>query len=307
MYPYKGKEIMKRKRSVSDAVFFYKLFGVVLIALLSFCFVSCNLNKSKTPKSDNEMINSRISEFLSAYNDGDFEATVNCFDKKTRRQINATFNVTGSLLGSVTGVNIDLSDMFSLGIATSSEDDFLSIEISRIVMQSSEKATLIGTMSFSGVGSEQSDTVFIVMVKESDDWYINDITDENKDELETGNMNIILTDRGSFKDGYAFVSYEQNGKNYHGILNTDGKIIYSTPSKNTTKYRWQNLGNEHFIVNDSEQEGLKIINSSGMTTYETVECTLCGEECPPRYEGVALGQKGYFCEDCYTEINQMYE
>ena len=40
------------------------------------------------------------------------------------------------------------------------------------------------------------------------------------------------------------------------------------------------------------------------SAFLTEECVLCEEKCFPQYHGTAMGKTGYFCEDCYEEIQE---
>ena len=104
---------------------------LMMIALL-LSFVACGDDKDKSEqKTDADLIEERIDAFLSAYNSGDMDGVIACMDKKSGNELRAAMNVIGALGGALLGVNLSLSDLFSLGIGMS-DDDYMKLEISKI-------------------------------------------------------------------------------------------------------------------------------------------------------------------------------
>ena len=156
---------------------------ISLISVL-FLFTSCLGNVYEKSKTDEELIRERVSSFVTSYNDGDWDATIENLDKKSRRQFDAYMNIFGGLLGGLTGFSFDLSDFFSLGVSTSGEDDYMEVNISKVVFRDSEHAVAVGEMAF--YNQKTSVNIFFYMVKEEDGWYISDMTDKNKYDIEIG-------------------------------------------------------------------------------------------------------------------------
>lgn len=146
-----------------------RIFRRVIVAFLVFClivsFCGC------TSKSDETLIRERMETFAKAYNAGDMEKVLDCFDARTRNAYKAILNIGNSLIGQ-SGVSIDISDMFSLGVAFMGEGDLLEFRDIDITIQSESSAVVTATMEY-GVESEKSEeTVTFSMVKEESDWYI---------------------------------------------------------------------------------------------------------------------------------------
>lgn len=146
-----------------------RIFRRVIVAFLVFClivsFCGC------TSKSDETLIRERMETFEKAYNAGDMEKVLNCFDARTRNTYKAILNIGNSLIGK-TGVSIDISDMFSLGIALMDEDDVLEFGDMDIVIRSESSAVVTVTMEYGAESEKSEETVTFSMVKEEDDWYI---------------------------------------------------------------------------------------------------------------------------------------
>ncbi len=153
---------------------------VILTAMMMvlLCLASCggNPDDEKPAQLTNEqLIENRIKEFLTAYNSGDMDATLDCLDAKSRNAMSAMLNVVGGIAGAVVGVDIDLRDLFSLGIAIES-DDFMKLQISSISVTDSKNAIATTTMDLTGAGVQ---TIYFYMVYENDGWYISDMTDRS--------------------------------------------------------------------------------------------------------------------------------
>ena len=164
-----------------------RIFSLLLmISLLLTFLVACKTGDSNTPTTDNtvtptneELIEERIKTFLTAYNTGDMDAVLKCLDAKTRNAFQAMLNLLGGIAGSYAGFDIDLSDLFSLGVNTTS-GDFMGLEITSIDIINETTAVATTNMELSGT----SMTIYFDMVYENDGWYISDMTDQK-----TGNSN----------------------------------------------------------------------------------------------------------------------
>lgn len=155
----------------------------VFLAFVFFAFAGCE--KFRT---DEEMIVDRIEKFEKSYNDGDYEGFLGNLATKERKQIEAVFNLFGSVMGGLSGFSIDLSDLFSLGIAMK-EGDWLKVEIKEIKTTGSTTAIVSTSWSFTqgtlGTSFTQTSDMYFSMVKEDGDWYVKDMTEHCPDGWET--------------------------------------------------------------------------------------------------------------------------
>lgn len=150
-----------------------KLLTVFLVIILMLTnIVACQNEKIPT---DEELIEERITAFLTAYNNGDLETILECMATKPRNAFQAMINLIGGLAGSLAGSDIDLSDLFSLGVNIA-PDDFMKLEIKDITVIDDTNATAKASMNLIGTDNY---TVYFDMVYENDGWYINDMTDKN--------------------------------------------------------------------------------------------------------------------------------
>ena len=157
---------------------------VVCIFLTVFFSVCCLFGCGK---SDEELVRERIDTFVTAYNDGDFDGVLECFDTKTRKTLEATFNLMGGLIGGLTGFSFDLSDFFTLGIAMM-DGDVLAIEVSKVTING-EKAVASAQMGYEDIGKESIEDVYITLVKEQDNWFIQDMQEDAPTVLPDTNEN----------------------------------------------------------------------------------------------------------------------
>ena len=231
------------------------------------------------------MITERIETFLTAYNDGDMEVVLECLDAKTRNAFQAMLNILGGLAGSGAGFNIDLSDLFSLGVSTTS-GDFMQLEVTDITVIDNANATATTTMDLTGAGTQ---TIYFVMIYENDGWYIHDMTDRKPADSDNSQGNNTNTDDSSntsdstnnsendtvvsdyeistcepFVDGRAWVKYYEQNKNqyaktyYFGFIDQQGNVLYSLPANDAKIF---NIGKGSAIV--ISENGLVLIDKNG--------------------------------------------
>lgn len=144
-----------------------RVIALVLIIVVALgCFASCGEKDDLAQK----MIIMRINSFSSAYNSGDMDKVLECLDAKSRNTYKATFNLLGGFAGNLVGFDIDLSDLFSLGISTA-EGDYMDLTINGIDVEDSSNATVAATMHLNGVKQK----INFIMVYEDDGWYIHDM------------------------------------------------------------------------------------------------------------------------------------
>ena len=111
-------------------------------------------------KSDEQKIRERISDFEDAYNDGDAEAMLACFDRQTRNAYKSVMNIFGSGLSSLTGFNVEYNDLFSIGVAIDGEIHF----VIQAITSNGDEAVVNALL-----GSEEGT---FTLVKEGWNWYI---------------------------------------------------------------------------------------------------------------------------------------
>lgn len=139
---------------------------VVLLSIL----VAISLCLGLGSKTDEEMIIDRMHQFARAYNSGDMEEAIGCMDSKSRNAYMAAMRVGNAFMG-LTGVNIEMADLFSLGIAVAEEGEPIKFADLEVEMTSETDAKVHALMYFAGHG-EQGDKITFYMVKENDDWYL---------------------------------------------------------------------------------------------------------------------------------------
>lgn len=173
------------------------------------------------------LIEKRISDFSFAYNSGDMDEVLKSFDAKTRNALKAMINIFEGIAGSASKFSLDLSDLFSLGVNTTS-GDFMGIEITDIQVTDSENAIVTANMELAG---SQPQTVYFEMIYEQGGWYIHDMNDKKPTIVQTpttDEKHVAPSSAGTFSDGVATVSYTLDNVKYNGIINTKGKVIYAT-------------------------------------------------------------------------------
>ncbi len=143
--------------------------GILIVCLTAILLCSCSMFKT-----DEEKIEARILNFLTAYNSGDMDGVLESLDSKTRNTYRATINIVQG----IAGMKFDISDLFAVSIGTMSETDALTIEILEININDDENATVNAIMSYKDNIQQASDNVVLTMIKENNEWYIKNI--ENK-------------------------------------------------------------------------------------------------------------------------------
>ncbi len=267
---------------------------ILIIVMALGCFVSCkNYDENKAPPTNEELITERIETFLTAYNTGDMEAVLECLDAKTRNAFQAILNMLGGLAGSAAGFDIDLKDLFSLGVSTT-QGDFMELEITNINVIDSLSATATTIMKLTGAGTQ---TIYFEMVYENDGWYIHDMTDRKPGETNDNQNNDANTGESTdtdddinndgntsvlhnykintcepFVDGRAWVEYYENNENdeneyhktyYYGFIDMQGNVLYSILADGVEIY---NIGKGSAIV--SSESKLALIDENGEVKME---------------------------------------
>ncbi len=274
--------------------------------LLLTCFVSCKNNGDEnktTPPTNEELITERIETFLTAYNTGDMETVLECLDAKTRNAFQAMLNLLGGLAGSAAGFNIDLSDLFSLGVSTTS-GDFMELEITDITVIDSANAFATATMDLTDTGTQ---IIYFEMVYENNGWYIHDMTDrkpsiispDQSDVIEDG---ILPTWGSEFVDGVACIFYTEDEVNYVGLINENGEMFYSF-DKSSDVSDYTLIGNGAIALTQYDDNGnpelLYIVDKNGNVTDKFEE----GLRLLTYGDGLSLI---YQRKDTITEVKHLY-
>ncbi|MBQ8146561.1 MAG: hypothetical protein IJ039_07230 [Clostridia bacterium] len=238
---------------------------ILLLAVCLSCFASCNPFKKSEGLTDEELITRRVNTFLTAYNDGDMDAVFDCLDAKTGNKFKALFNVVGGIAGGLLGIDIDLTDLFSLGVGVV-DGDYMRLQINDINIVDESNAIVTATMDLQ---HSQTATIYFIMVYEKDDWYIHDMTDK-KMGGNSGSSVPIWTWNGNFENGLTEITFTKDGAQYQGVVNSEGKIIYSVRKTEQEDYIF--IGNDTILVvgiNSYTEElcPVKLVNGNG----ETVE------------------------------------
>ena len=130
-------------------------------------------------KSDEQKIRDTLSDFQDCYNSGDLEGLEECFCRSMRTKLSAITGLMGAGLSGLTGIGLDMSDLFGLagGMAT------LDLQIDNIQIEG-DRAVVTGTMTsataaIAGLygGGSQDLPFCMTMVKEGGDWLIENFTD----------------------------------------------------------------------------------------------------------------------------------
>lgn len=168
-----GTAVMtKRKRMMK------RIFSIALcLCLLSTVLCSCDLLSK--PKSDEQLIDERIDQFLRAFNTGDFEGVLACMDAKSRRAAQSAINIGEGILDMLDYGGIKLADLFGLSVGLSENDEVVGIQIYSAEIGETT-ATLLAHMTyrqtFMGASQSYKEDWKIEMLKEEGDWFIHDCT-----------------------------------------------------------------------------------------------------------------------------------
>lgn len=155
----------------------YKRILTVSMVLL-LCFFS--LFACSAPKSDEELIESKINQFLKAYNSGDMDAVLECLAARTKNQVSSAMKIAQAIGGAVPKVGgilgkISISDLFGVSVGMVSDDDILTISDTTINIVSDTKATVDVVLGYKDKLSDTQGKAFFTMVKEDNDWFIKNL------------------------------------------------------------------------------------------------------------------------------------
>ncbi len=275
------------------------LAALVTVSMTATSFLGCNSGESKNSggdltsagtiyKTDEEKIEGAVKAFLTAYNNGDFDGVLDCMTAKTANAMRALFSVLGGLAGGMLGVDIQLSDLFSLGVAVN-DGDFMNLNIIDIEI-SGTQAIVTTNMRLTGAGAQ---AIYFEMEYENNKWLIEDMTeskpsvdtsegstdesDDSSDDMESAIGSISVSEANAYTvyDDVAKIQYIKDSVGYYGFVNSNGQIFYS----DSIDYAWTSTGNgtgyldhngfitilttQGEVIGTSETFGFDIIIGSG--------------------------------------------
>lgn len=139
-------------------------------------FKGLNIFAMFEPKSDEDLIYERIDSFLYDYNSGDMDALMDNFDSKMRNMTEGILGIGGSILGEITGFDMDIGDMFGLSMGIlGGEGDVLTARDIDIVELEDDRAEVYLELVFDAGIDEldaASQPLVFIMTKEGSDWFI---------------------------------------------------------------------------------------------------------------------------------------
>lgn len=143
-----------------------------MICSLCSCYVLELLGSIKKP-SDKKLVEQRIDEFVTSYNDGDVDEMIESFTAKTRNEFKAALKLFG-VFASVDTYEL-FSSLFTLGVGMS-EGDYIEVEIVEIDIEDDE--AIVETKLAIPGAKQKAETTYFILEKEDDDWFISDITED---------------------------------------------------------------------------------------------------------------------------------
>lgn len=155
-----------------------KAIGLLMIICIALSLYSCSFSKT-----DEAMIEDRINAVADAYNAGDVDALINCFDSKTRTTVNSALGIGNKIIGKLVGVNITVQEVLGLGAGLAGMEYGDSIEIYSVdnIEISGNSASAEVSMSFTDIYSESKNTdsgeISVGLVKENGDWFVKNLSD----------------------------------------------------------------------------------------------------------------------------------
>ena len=123
-------------------------------------------------KSDEVKIQERLDAVVFAFNSGDMEGVLDCYDAKTRNVNKAVMGIGNGLLG-MGGIDIGLSSLFALTVGLQSNGDLVRVEDVQITMNTDRtRATVNATLCYEDVDGGYDTPLQMTMIKENGDWFI---------------------------------------------------------------------------------------------------------------------------------------
>ena len=149
-----------------------------IIALI-LCFSFVMLSLFGCMKSDEKTIEDTIEDFVKAYNAGDMDSVLETFSYKKRTALKSYMELINGIGFGLGGFSagLDASAIFGISVSSVSDDeDMMELEIIDIdVDEDEEGATVEVEAVFNTKYSEEYYEGEFFMVKEDDEWYIDDM------------------------------------------------------------------------------------------------------------------------------------
>lgn len=137
---------------------------LLLVALLIHALCAC--------QSDEVMIENRVYDIIEAFNSGDMEAVLDCYDAKTRNANKALVNIGGGLLG-MAGLDVGFADLFGLTVGLMSDGELLQVQDVQISVNSnSTRADVKAMLHYADINGSYDMPLELSLIKENGDWYI---------------------------------------------------------------------------------------------------------------------------------------
>ena len=145
---------------------------VLCFTLVLLCFVGCL-------KSDEKTIEDTVEDFIKAYNAGDMDALTETLSYKKRTALKSYMELINGIGFGMGGfsVGLDASAIFGISVSSvSADEDMMELEIIDIdIDEDEESATVEVEAIFNTKYSEEYYEGEFFMVKEDDEWYIDDM------------------------------------------------------------------------------------------------------------------------------------
>lgn len=141
----------------------------VLLLLCVTCMIATMLCGCK---SDEVKIQERLDAALFAFNSGDMEGVLDCYDARTRNVNKAVLGIGNSLLG-MGGIDIGLSSLFALSVGLQSDGELARLEDVQITIGADgTRANVEAVLCYEDTDDTLELPLKITMVKENGDWFI---------------------------------------------------------------------------------------------------------------------------------------
>ena len=137
---------------------------ICMLGMISTMLCSC--------KSDEVKIQERVDAVVFAFNSGDMEGVLDCYDAKTRNANKAALGIGDSLLG-MSGFDIGLSSLFALTVGLQSDGEMVRVEDVQITIHTDgNRATVNALLHYESMSGGYDSDLQLSMIKENGDWYL---------------------------------------------------------------------------------------------------------------------------------------
>jgi len=130
------------------------------------------LSSCAAPKTDRQMIEERVNQFISCVNVGNIDGSLECLDSHSRSVANSALSLMNSVFGQLTGSSIDLKDLLNLGSLFMGDYASVSIQSFNDVTINGDSAVANITIFDSINGTSETQTVDLPLKKENGDWFL---------------------------------------------------------------------------------------------------------------------------------------